>query len=145
MTTVASPSTTKSTIMPALRYADASAAIEWLCSVLGFKRHVVCEGANGTIDHAELSLQGGMVMLGSQKQDQHGERFENPIALGGKETASIYVVVADAEAGYERAQSAGASITRAIETTHYGSREFTVQDPEGHTWTLGTYDPWGSR
>src|SRR5438128_1671955 len=34
MSTVATA--TKSTIMPALRYQDAPAAIEWLCGVLGF-------------------------------------------------------------------------------------------------------------
>ena len=31
----------KSTIIPGLRYRDAPAAIEWLCRVLGFEKHVV--------------------------------------------------------------------------------------------------------
>ena len=70
MTTVSTP--TKSTIMPALRYADAPAAIEWLCTVLGFERHAVYPGPDGTIAHAELTLHGGMVMLGSQKDDELG-------------------------------------------------------------------------
>jgi len=24
----------------------------------------------------------------------------------------------------------------------FGGRGFTCRDPEGHLWTLGTYDPW---
>lgn len=24
---------------------------------------------------------------------------------------------------------------------HYGDRDFAVRDPEGHTWSLGTYEP----
>ncbi len=54
----------------------------------------------------------------------------------------MYVVVPDANAVYKRAQAAGATVVRSIEDTHYGSREFSVKDPEGHTWTVGTYDPW---
>ena len=139
MTTVATH--TKSTMMPALRYQDAPAAIEWLCDVLGFERHAVFPGPDGTINHAELSLHGGMVMLGSQKNDDSGRHFKSPKELG-YETCSIYVVVPDADAIYKRARAANAIIVRPIEDTHYGSREFSTQDLEGHTWTVGTYDPW---
>lgn len=140
MTTVATHA--KSTIMPGLRYDDAPAAIEWLCTVLGFERHAVYPGTDAMINHAELTLNGGMVMLGSQKDDDHGRSFKSPKDLGGFETGSTYVVVRDADAVYERAQASGAMIVRPIENTHYGSREFGVKDPEGHTWTVGTYDPW---
>ena len=39
-------------------------------------------------------------------------------------------------------QAAGAKIIRPLQDTPYGSREFAVVDPEGHSWSLGTYDPW---
>ncbi len=133
---------TKSTIMPALRYRDAAAAIEWLCKVLGFERRVVYPGPDDTIGHAELTLGGGMLMLGSQKDDEHSQGFKSPEELGGVETGGTYVLVAEIESSYERAQSAGAKIIRPLQNTEYGSREFSVKDPEGHTWTLGTYDPW---
>jgi uncharacterized glyoxalase superfamily protein PhnB len=140
MTTVATH--TKSTIMPALRYQDAPAAIEWLCNVLGFERHAVYPGPDGTIGHAELILNGGMLMLGSQKDDGNGNRFKSPKELGNLETGSIYVVVTDADTAYKRAQAAGAMIVKPIEDTHYSSREFGVKDFEGHTWTVGNCDPW---
>jgi uncharacterized glyoxalase superfamily protein PhnB len=138
----------RSTVIPALRYRDASAAIEWFCSVLGFTRHAVYEGAGGVINHAELALGGGMIMLGSMKEneqgkeDEQGRRFKAPGDLGGVETGSVYIVVPDADAVYARAQAAGATIVRPLQQMEYGSREFTVNDPEGHSWSVGTYDPW---
>lgn len=134
--------TSKSTIIPALRYKDAPAAIDWLCKVLGCTRHQVFTNPDGTIAHAELVLNGGMLMLGSTKDDEYGRGFKSPSELGGIETRATYVVVNDADAVYVRAQSAGAAIVRPIEDTHYGSREFILKDPEGHSWSVGTYDPW---
>jgi uncharacterized glyoxalase superfamily protein PhnB len=131
-----------STIMPTMRYRDARAAIEWLCSVLGFTKHAAYEGPDGKIMHAELTLGGGMMMLGEARDDAYGRGFKTPAELGGVETRSSYVVVGDADAVYARVQAAGATIAREIMNTDYGSREFTVKDPEGNSWSVGTYDPW---
>jgi uncharacterized glyoxalase superfamily protein PhnB len=135
---------TRSSIMPALRYRDAQAAIDWLCNVLGFVRRAVYPGSDNTIGHAELTLNGGMIMLGSHKDDEYGKGFKSPGDLGNIETRSAYVVVKDADAVYARAQAAGAPVIRPIQNTDYGSREFTVKDPEGHSWSVGTYDPWAT-
>jgi uncharacterized glyoxalase superfamily protein PhnB len=135
---------TKSTVIPALRYRNAPAAIDWLCTVLGFERHAVHEGPDGSIGHAELSLNGGMIMLGSARDDEHGRRFKSPDEIDGMETRSAYIVVADADAVHARAVAAGASIIRPVEDTPYGSREFALRDLEGHSWSVGTYDPWAS-
>jgi uncharacterized glyoxalase superfamily protein PhnB len=135
---------TKSTIMPALRYKDAPAAIDWLSKVFGFERHAVYANKDGSIGHAELTLNGGMIMLGSTKDDEYGHRFKSPGDLGGNETRSAYIVVPDADAVYARAQAAGAEVLRPIQDTPYGSREFSVKDPEGHSWSVGTYDPWAA-
>jgi uncharacterized glyoxalase superfamily protein PhnB len=134
--------TSTGAVIPALRYNNAPAAITWLCDVLGFTRHTVFEGENGTIDHAELSLGNGMIMLGSTKDDEHGRRFKSPDQLGGVETSSTYIVVLDADAVHARAVAAGSEIIRSIQDTPYGSREFALNDPEGHSWSVGTYDPW---
>jgi uncharacterized glyoxalase superfamily protein PhnB len=132
----------KSTIMPTLRYKDAPAAIDWLCKVFGFERHAVYPGPDNTIGHAELSLGGGMIMLGSSKDDEYGRGFKPPADLGNIETRSSYIVVPDADAVYARAQAAGGTIVRQLKNTDYGSREFSVKDPEGHSWSVGTYNPW---
>jgi uncharacterized glyoxalase superfamily protein PhnB len=132
----------RSTIMPTLRYRNAPAAIDWLCSVLGFARHAVYANPDGTIGHAELTLGGGMIMLGSQKDDEYSHRFKSPGELGGAETRSAYIIMPDADAVYAKAKAAGGAIVREIQDTSYGSREFAVNDPEGHSWSVGTYDPW---
>ncbi len=135
----------RSTVIPALRYRNAPAAIDWLCEVLGFERHAVYEGPNGTIGHAELTVKGGMIMLGSVKDDELAASFKSPDELGGAETGSLYLVVADADAAHARAVAAGARVFRALKDTPYGSREFAVKDPEGHSWSVGTYDPWAAQ
>jgi uncharacterized glyoxalase superfamily protein PhnB len=42
-----------------MRYRNAAAAIDWLCNVLGFARHAVYPGPDGTIQHAELTWEAG--------------------------------------------------------------------------------------
>jgi uncharacterized glyoxalase superfamily protein PhnB len=135
-------SDSRSTVIPALRYRNAPAAIDWLCQVFGFERKAVYETAPGVIGHAELALNGGMIMLGSAREDEYAQRFRSPDDLDGVETGGIYIVVADAEATHARAVAAGARIIRPLQDTPYGSREFAVKDPEGHSWSAGTYNPW---
>ena len=31
-----------------------------------------------------------------------------------------------------------------VRDEEYGGRSFSCRDPEGHLWTIGTYDPWES-
>jgi uncharacterized glyoxalase superfamily protein PhnB len=131
-----------STVIAGHRYRNAQAAIEWLEKVFGFARHAVYAAPDGTILHAELSLGGGMVMLGSARDDELGTRFKTPAELGGVETRSQYIVTADADIAFARAVAAGAEVLRPLSNTEYGSREFAVRDPEGYTWTAGSYDPW---
>jgi len=140
-TATATESTSRSTIMPTMRYRNAPAAIDWLCQVFGFARHAVYSNPDGSVAHAELTLGGGMIMLGSGKNDEYSKGFKSPVELG-VETRSVYLVVSDADAVYAHAQAAGAVVVRPINNTDYGSREFTVKDLEGHSWSVGTYDPW---
>jgi uncharacterized glyoxalase superfamily protein PhnB len=134
----------RSTVMPALRYRNAPGAIDWLCQVFGFERHAVYANPDGTVAHAELTLNGGMIMLGSAKEDEHAQRYRSPDDLNGVETRGVYIVVADADQVHARAVAAGATILRPLQNTDYGSREFAVKDPEGHSWSAGTYDPWAA-
>jgi uncharacterized glyoxalase superfamily protein PhnB len=120
------------TFYPALRYRDAPAAIDWLQRAFGFEPKEVHENPDGTIAHAELSFGDGLVMLGSAKPDMSGER----IGLG-----STYVAADGIDELHDRAVAAGAEIVRALEDTDYGSRDFTATDPEGNTWSFGTYRP----
>jgi uncharacterized glyoxalase superfamily protein PhnB len=134
---------TTSTIIPALHYADAPAAIDFLCRAFGFERKAVYEGEGGTIAHAELTLGNGMVMLGSMKDTEYGKLLVRPRAAGGV-TMGVYVIVEDPDAHFARAKAAGAEITREPVTQDYGGRDYTCKDPEGNVWTFGSYDPWAA-
>src|SRR6202030_1804616 len=104
------PKHTTSTVIPAMRYRDANAAIEWLCKAFGFEKHLVVPGENGTVAHAQLAFGNGMIMLGSAREDEFGQWVKPPRETGGIGTQSAYVIVEDADAHYARAKAAGAEI-----------------------------------
>jgi uncharacterized glyoxalase superfamily protein PhnB len=112
-------------IFPFMRFADPEAAIEWLSRAFGFEERSVFRSDEGGVDHAELSLGAGTIMLGPGDPNAQG----------------VYIAVDDADAHYERAKAAGAEIVRELEDTDYGSREYTARDLDGHVWSFGTYRP----
>jgi uncharacterized glyoxalase superfamily protein PhnB len=133
---------TRATVIPTLRYKEAPAAIEWLCRVFGFEKHLVVPNPDGTIAHAQLSFGNGMIMLGSARPDEYGRLLAQPGEIGGKETQAPYVIVSDPDAIYARAKAAGAEIVTEIHDADYGGRFFSCRDLEGHHWNFGSYDPW---
>ena len=130
------------TIIPTLRYRDATAAIEWLCRAFGFTKHLVVPGDAGTIAHAQLTYGNGMIMLGSARDDEFGKLQRTPAQAGGIGTQSPYVIVPDADAHLARAVAAGAKVVIPIRDESYGGRGYSCLDPEGHLWNFGTFDPW---
>ncbi len=134
---------TTTTIIPALQYQDAPAAIDFLCRAFGFEKKAVYQGEGGSVDHAQLTLGNGMVMLGSVKDTDYGRMLVRPRQVGGV-TMSVYVIVEDPDAHFARAKAAGAEIVLEPVTQDYGGRDYTCKDPEGHVWTFGTYDPWAA-
>jgi uncharacterized glyoxalase superfamily protein PhnB len=132
-----------STVIPAVRYRDAHAAIDWLVRVLGFTAKAVYDGPEGTVAHAELTLGAGMIMLGSASNAGVGaETRVHPDEIGGRSTHGIYLVVPDAGPVYERAQAAGSPFIQELTEMSYGGRAFICKDPEGYVWSVGEYDPW---
>ena len=132
----------RSTAIPCLRYRDAPAAIDWLCRTFGFERHLIVPDDAGGIAHAQLALGGGMIMLGSVRANDYGFLMKQPDEVGGAQTQSSYLVVPDPDAVHARAVAAGAKIALAIKDEDYGGRGFSCYDPEGHLWSIGSYDPW---
>ncbi len=134
---------TKSCIIPCLRYRDAPAAIEWLCTNFGFEKQAIYPNPDGSIAHAQLTLGDGMVMIGSVSSDgEWGKLIKQPDEIGGAETQSSYLIVKDADVIYARAKAAGAKIVIDIKFEDYGGRGFSCFDLEGRLWSIGTYDPW---
>lgn len=134
---------TRATVIPGLRYRDAKAAIEFLCNAFGFEKHLVVDGPNNTIAHAQLAFGNGMVMLGSHPHEgEYGEWVRPPEPPALINTQGIYVVVSDPDAHCARAKAAGAKIVMPLSDKIHGGRDYTARDLEGHLWTFGSYDPW---
>ena len=125
-------------IFPALRYRDVDAAIEWLGAAFGATADVVYRDDSGGVQHAQISIEGDTVMLSPRSEDGFlGGSSPDPLAS----TVSLYVVVADPDAHHARAIAASAEVVRALDDMDYGSREYSVRDPEGNLWSFGTYAP----
>ncbi|MGH8145991.1 MAG: VOC family protein [Rhodanobacteraceae bacterium] len=139
------PSSAKNTVasvIPSLRYRDATAMIEWLCNAFGFEKQAVYADGD-VVQHAQLVFGNGMIMLGSADNGSAwGKRIAQPDEIGGRETQACYVVVADCAAHYVQAKAAGAEIVDEFETKDYGGSGYSCRDPEGHLWSFGDYDPW---
>ncbi len=127
---------TPSDIHPCLTYNDARSAIEWLCKAFGFTKRFVVLGSDGSVEHSELSLGSGVVMVGSPKP---GGRV-SPLELGAI-TQSLSVYVEDPDAHFKVAVAAGARVVRDLRTEEYGARGYEVLDLENHAWYFGNYRP----
>jgi uncharacterized glyoxalase superfamily protein PhnB len=123
-------------IFPTLRYNDAHAAIDLLGKAVGFTKRAVYEDDNGVVQHAQLAYGDGMIMLGDAPREPDSNRLDVPIGGG-----SVYIVIDDPDAHYERAKAAGVKIRRELRDEDYGSRGYSAEDPEGNLWSFGTYRP----
>ena len=122
-----------------MRYENAATAIDWLERAFAFERSSVHEGPNGEVAHAELRFGDGLVMLGTAGENRLGLKTAREL---GAANQGVYVIVDDGiEAHHERALAAGAEVIQELEDTDYGSRNYTVRDPEGNIWSFGTYRP----
>lgn len=119
-------------VWPCLSYADAPGAIRFLVEAFGFVEALVVPGEQDReIVHAELRWpEGGGVMLGSSSDDSE---------FGQLTKTSSYVVTDHPDELFSRATGAGATVVRELRDEDYGSRGFTVRDPEGNLWSFGTY------
>jgi len=131
----------KSTVIPGLRYQNASGTIQWLCGTFGFRKQALYSASDGTVMHAQLTFGNGIIMIGSVGTDK-SILVKQPDEIGGAETQPTCLVVSDCDALHARAKSAGASILIDPEEKEYGGNSFACNDPEGHIRHIGTYDPW---
>jgi len=129
-------------IVPMIAYEDAAAAIDWLTRAFGFTER---EGQrytdeNGVVGHAELELEGNIVMLATPNREYQSPKthrdscdaaarwLDNPWVIDG-----VLVLVDDLDAHHARAVEAGANVIRPPEEGPEG-RLYTAEDLEGHRW-----------
>jgi len=120
-------------IVPMLDYADAPAAIDFLCRAFGFTVTMRMDGEDGSVGHAELALDGGAVALATVWREGG---FSTPHDLGGVHS-QLWCEVDDIDAHYTEAVAAGAVVVGEPADQDYGYRTYRAVDPEGHRWYFG--------
>jgi uncharacterized glyoxalase superfamily protein PhnB len=128
--------------IPMISYENVATAADWLSGAFGFgqrpeSRHT---DDDGTVTHAELELDGALVMLGHPGRDYRSPRghaevceqarkwLEPPYVVDG-----VLVYVDGLDEHHERARTNGATILLPPTTAPYG-RYYTAADREGHRW-----------
>lgn len=113
-----------------LAYQDAPAAIDFLTAAFGFVEETRMANEDGTIGHAELSLEGQVVMLASVWREGG---FSTPRELGGNHS-QLFCVVSDVDQHHRKARAAGAIVIGEPQDQDYGQRTYRAVDLEGHRW-----------
>lgn len=119
---------------PAMSFHDADAMMTWLRAI-GFTEHATYrdDADPGVVVHAEwLWPGGGGLMFGSQRPDG---------VVQGAGHAAAYLVTPEPDAVFAAAVAAGATVVREMEDHDYGGRGGSVADPEGNSWSFGSYQP----
>jgi uncharacterized glyoxalase superfamily protein PhnB len=119
--------------IPSIVYKDNRAALKWLQKAFGFEVGEVLTDSKDNIVHAEMTHEGGVVMIGSEFTSW----ARSPSSAGGVNTQRVHVrLTKDIDQHCERARAAGATVEMRPETQFYGDRTYMAVDLEGHHWTF---------
>jgi PhnB protein len=122
------------TATPYLIVKGAAKAIEFYKQAFGAMEVERMEMPDGKIAHAEIKIGDSIIMLGDEAP-QHGTR--GPKSLGGS-PCGLYLYVEDVDETFNRAVTAGATVTMEVKDQFYGDRNGSLVDPFGHTWYVAT-------
>ena len=113
-------------VAPYLIVNNADKLIEFLKKAFDFKEGVRHLQPDGTIMHAELSLNDSMVMI-----SEASEQFPpNP--------TMIHLFLNECDSFYDRALQAGATSITEPKDQEYGHRSAGVKDASGNQWWIAT-------
>lgn len=121
----------KNSIVPWLSVRESAQAVEFYKSAFGATEVYRLDDPEGNVI-ARLSIDGAEFWVGDESPEH--KNF-SPESLGGGSVRIIFTV-ADPDAVFARALSAGASEVYAVSEEH-GWRLGRVVDPFGHHWEIG--------
>lgn len=122
----------KTSLSPLLSVRRGATAIDFYKRAFGADELFRVEDDEGEIV-ARMSVDGAEFWLADESPKD--SNF-SPESLGGG-TVRMVLVVADPDAAFERAVSAGAAVVWPVEDQPYGWRVGRVVDPFGHHWEIG--------
>jgi PhnB protein len=120
---------------PYLCVKDAARALDFYKEAFGAREAMRMAQPDGRIGHAEIRIGEAAIMLADEFPEMD---FRSPRSLGGS-PVNILVYVDDVDALVNRAQRAGAKVTRPVADQFYGDRLGVLEDPFGHSWSFATH------
>ncbi len=120
-------------ILPYLTLPEVEKAIDFYERAFEFKPKVALRGPSGSVEHAEMSWEGGRIMIGPESE-QHTARA--PMTSQTPCPIALYVYVSDVSRRYAMALQEGAESIEPPEMMPWGDRVAIVADPWGYKWTF---------
>jgi PhnB protein len=122
-------------VSPHVSISGAGDAIDFYKSVFGATARMRTGTPDGTVAHAELELDGSVIMIG---EEMPGGVDPSPKTLGGSRV-TLFVYVEDVADVFAQAIDAGAGAIQEPENHFYGDRVAMLDDPFGHRWNVATH------
>ncbi len=123
------------TVTPHLVCAGAADAIEFYKKAFNAVERGRMPGPDGRLMHAQITIGDSSIMLVDEMPEWGAL---GPKALKGT-PVTIHLYVEDADAAFERAVAAGATVKMPLEDMFWGDRYGRVEDPFGHSWSIATH------
>jgi uncharacterized glyoxalase superfamily protein PhnB len=125
------------TITPHLVIKGAAEAIEFYKQAFGAEElcRMPMPGANGQVKlgHAELQIGDSRLFLADEFPDY------GSVGPNGSSPVSIHLYVTDADAVFDQAVAAGATVSMPLADQFWGDRYGKLIDPFGHHWSIATH------
>ncbi len=122
-------------LTPHLVCANAADAIEFYKKAFSAVETMRLPGPDGKLMHAALRIGDSALML-VDEYPQMGAL--GPKSLKGS-PVTIHLFVENADAAFEQAVAAGATVTMPLADMFWGDRYGMLQDPFGHNWSVATH------
>jgi PhnB protein len=116
----------------AIRDRRAAEAVDFYTRAFGARELHRVPTDDGRIMHCHIEINGGSLMLNDDFPEHRGGK-----EAGAPEGVTLHLQVAEADALWQQAVGAGASVTMALEDQFWGDRYGQLQDPFGHRWSIG--------
>ena len=115
-------------ITPYLIAEDAAGLLDFLANAFGAVERMRMDMPEGGIGHAEVEIGGAVLMLSDAFPPEHPAT-----------KSQLHHYVADVDAAYAQAVSAGATAVAEPDDQFYGDRVARIVDPAGNNWTIATH------
>lgn len=114
----------------------AAEAIAFYRDAFGAEERMRHAADDGRLMHAHLKVNGASLMLHDHFAEHHGGHpLPEPAGV------VLHLQVKDADAWWNRAVEAGATIVLELADQFWGDRYGQIRDPFGHVWSIGAPSP----